>query len=129
MARIFFHTATGNIYGVHGGAFSDPLPADIDFIDVPEAPPQIQWPVNAAGDSGEQFARVQGGVLVARERPDLDAIDAATVDRLLLESGVMRAFALMMFEIGKAGKTGNWTFFDSVTDKATFKTLFMEQIR
>ncbi len=61
--------------------------------------------------------------------PDFDAIDRATVDRLLLESGVMRAFGLMMFELGKAGKTGNWAFFDDVTDKATFKTLLMGLIR
>ena len=61
--------------------------------------------------------------------PDFAAIDQATVDRLLLESGVMRAFALMMFELGKAGKTGNWAFFDDVIDKPTFKTLFMSMIR
>lgn len=61
--------------------------------------------------------------------PDYDAIDQATVDRLLLESGVMRAFALMMFEIGKAGKTGNWSFFDGVTDAATFKAKLKGLIR
>ena len=98
MARIFFHTDTGNIYGVHDGPFSGALPVDIDFIDVPETPDQILWPVNADGDSGEQFARVQGGLLVARDRPDLDAIDAATVDRLLLESGVTRAEIKTLFD-------------------------------
>ncbi len=61
--------------------------------------------------------------------PDLGAIDRATVDALLLESGVMRAFALMMFEIGKAGKTGDWSFFDGVTDQATYKTLLLSMIR
>ena len=61
--------------------------------------------------------------------PDFAAIDADTVDRLLLESGVMRAIALMLFEISKAGKTGNWSFFDDVTNKATFKTLLMSLIR
>ncbi len=128
MARIFYRTATGDIYGVHSGPFGGELPAGIDFIDVAETPDQIAWPVNASGKSGEEFARVQGGVLVAFD-PDFDAIDQATVDALLLESGVMRAFALMMFELGKAGKTGNWSFFDSVTDKPTFKTLFMSMIR
>jgi hypothetical protein len=61
--------------------------------------------------------------------PDFDAIDQATVDRLLLESGVMRAFGLMMFEIGKAGKTGNWSFFDGVTNLETFKARFKSLIR
>ncbi len=61
--------------------------------------------------------------------PDWATIDRATVDALLLESGVMRAVALMMFEMGKAGKTGNWAFFDGVIDKPTFKTLFMSMIR
>ncbi len=60
---------------------------------------------------------------------ELDAEDQDRVDRLLLESGVMRAFGLMMFELGKAGKTGDWSFFDSVTDKPTFKALFMGLIR
>ena len=128
MARIFYRTATGDIYGVHAGAFTGTLPTGVDFIDVAEAPDQIAWPVNASGKSGEEFARVQGGVLVAFD-PDFSAIDQATIDRMLLESGVMRAFALMMFEIGKAGKTGNWAFFDDVTDKATFKTLLMSMIR
>ncbi len=67
--------------------------------------------------------------IVPRQPPDYAAIDTATVDRMLLESGIMRAFALMMFELGKAGKTGDWSFFDSVTDKPTFKALFMGLIR
>ena len=128
MARIFYHTATGDIYGVHSGSFAGTLPSGIDFIDVAEAPDQISWPVNSSGKSGEEFARVQGGTLIAFD-PDFGAIDQATVDRLLLDSGVMRAFALMMFELGKAGKTGNWSFFDDVIDKATFKTLLMSMIR
>ncbi len=128
MARIFYRTATGDIHGVHSGAFSGSLPAGVVFIDVPEAPDQIPWPVNASGNSGEEFARVQGGALVAFD-PDFSAIDQATVDALLLESGVLRAFGLMMFELGKAGKTGNWAFFDDVIDEPTFKTLFMSMIR
>ena len=60
---------------------------------------------------------------------ELDAEDQARVDRLLLESGVVRALALMMFELGKAGKTGDWSFFDDVADKPTFKTLLMSVIR
>ena len=97
MARIFFHTDTGNIYGVHGGAFSDPLPGGVDFIDVAEAPDQVAWPINSSGKSGEEFARVQGGALVALD-PDFSDVDQATVDQLLLESGVMRALAKALFQ-------------------------------
>ncbi len=61
--------------------------------------------------------------------PDLDAIDQARIDALLMESGVSRAMAKMMFEIAKAGKTGNWEFFDGVTNLATFGTLLKSLIR
>ncbi len=61
MARIFYRTDTGSIYGVHPGAFNGALPTDLDFIDVPETPDQIAWP----DARGEKFASVQGGVLVA----------------------------------------------------------------
>ncbi len=99
MARIFYHTDTGNIYGVHGGAFSGSLPPGVDFIDVPEAPHEVNWPVNPSGRSGERFARVVGGVLVARVRADLIAIDQASIDALLLDSGVLRAMAKALFQV------------------------------
>ena len=51
------------------------------------------------------------------------------VDNMLADKGVNRAFGLMMFEIAKASKTGNWAFFDTVTDLATFKTLFKSMIQ
>ncbi len=60
---------------------------------------------------------------------ELDAEDQARVDALLLNSGVTRALAQMLFEVAKAGKTGNWTFFDGVTNAATFKTLLKGLIR
>lgn len=68
MARIFYFTATGEIYGVHAGAFAGTLPAGIDFIDVAETPDQIVWPVNVFDRSGEHYALVLGGVLVPRDR-------------------------------------------------------------
>lgn len=98
MARIFYHTAIGNIHGVHPGAFSGSLPTGVVFIDVPEAPDQILWPVNASGKSGEEFAHVQGGVLVPFD-PDFSATDKADVDRLLTDSGVLRALATVQFQI------------------------------
>ncbi len=129
MARIFYHTDTGNIFGVHDGAFSGTLPGGIDFIDVAESPDQIVWPVNAAGDSGERFARVSGGVLVARERPDFDAEDEAQVNASFNLAGIDRAELRLIFEIVKAIKTGNMTFFDSVTDATSFKTLARRLMR
>ncbi len=129
MARIFFHTATGNIYGVHGGAFSGTLPDGVNFIDVAEAPSDILWPPNVAGDSGERFAQVQNGVVVARERPDLDAEDQAQVDAAFNIAGIDRAELRLIFEIVKAIKTGNMTFFDSVTDAASFKALARRLMR
>ncbi len=129
MARIFYHTDTGNIHGVHDGTFSGTLPGGIDFIDVAESPDQIVWPVNAAGDSGERFARVVGGVLIARERPDFDAEDEAQVDAAFNLAGIDRAELRLIFEIVKAIKTGNQTFFDSVTDVPTFKALARSLIR
>ena len=97
MARIFYLTATGAIHGVHVGAFTGALPSGVDFIDVPETPDQIVWPINTTGRSGEEFARVVGGVLVAFD-PDFGAIDQAAVDALLLESGVLRALARKLFD-------------------------------
>ncbi len=99
MARIFYRTATGNIYGVHPGSFAGTLPADIDFIDVAEQSDQIVWPINVAGESGEQFAQVQGGILIARDRPDFDAADQVAVDRLLQEKSVIRALATLQFQM------------------------------
>ena len=60
MARIFYHTATGEIHGVHPGAFRGSLPADVDFIDVTEAADKIVWP----DARGENYNKVAGGVLV-----------------------------------------------------------------
>lgn len=99
MARIFYHTDTGNIYGVHGDDFTGGLPAGVAFIDVAGPPDAIAWPTNSAGDSSEGSARVSGGVLVVRDRPDLDALDQAIVDRLLLDSGVMKALAQALFQV------------------------------
>ncbi len=94
----------------HPDAFTAPLPAD----------PISHWLIDMAAKTV---------AIVPPPPPDYAAIDQATVDRLLLDSGVMRAFALTMFELGKAGKTGNWAFFDDVTDKTTFKTLLKSLIR
>ena len=125
MARIFYHIATGNIYGVHPGAFSGSLPDVTDFIDVAEAPDQIPWPVNASGKSGEEFARVQGGVLVAFD-PNFNAIDQATVDRLLLDSGVMRALAKALFIVVNDVRTLKG---EGTITAAQFKTFLKGLIR
>ena len=59
MARIFYITATGRIYGVHPGAFTGSLPPGIDFIDVVETPDKIAWP----DARGENYNKVQSGAL------------------------------------------------------------------
>ncbi len=60
---------------------------------------------------------------------ELDDEDQERVDALLLNSGVTRALAQMLFEVAKAGKTGDWAFFDSATNASTFKTLIKGLIR
>ena len=60
---------------------------------------------------------------------ELESEDTARVDALLLNSGVMRAFGLMLFEVAKAGRTDDWTFFTGVTNAATFKALLKSLIR
>ena len=93
----------------------------LDAFVVPEpAGPFPHWLIDMAAKTV---------TIVPPPPPDFSAIDQATVDRLLLESGVMRAFALMMSELGKAVKTGNWTSFDDVTNTATYKTLLMSMLR
>ena len=55
MARIFYYTGTGDIYGVHPGSHEGQpqiqLPQGVVWIDVPGPPDQIPWP-NAAGQQG-----------------------------------------------------------------------------
>ncbi len=102
----------------HAAAF--PVRYPDAFVVPTPVEPEGHWLIDMAAETI---------AIVPPPPPDYDAIDQATVDALLLNSGVMRAFALMMFELGKAGKTGNWSFFDSVTDKPTFKTLLKGLIR
>ena len=92
MARIFYYTATGHIYGVHPGPHeANPkivLPSGVVWRDVLEAPDKILWP-----GGSEQTCKVD---LVTRElvlRPDFplpgpnadlkSKIDAAGVDSLV----------------------------------------------
>ena len=67
MARIFFHKTSGKIYGVHPGPHETDrrirLPADVVWIDVPETPDKIPWPVPAGRPDlnvrkGEHWCRV-----------------------------------------------------------------------
>lgn len=63
MARIFYFTATGDIYGVHHSPHEDDpkiqLPKGVAWIDVPEPPHQIPWPSPDGKRAGrEQWSRV-----------------------------------------------------------------------
>lgn len=60
MARIFYRESTGELYGVHPGAFAGKLPEGILFIDVAEDSDNVVWP----DASGERGAKVVDGVLV-----------------------------------------------------------------
>ena len=51
------------------------------------------------------------------------------VNNMLSDKGINRGFGIMMFEIAKASKTGNWVFFDEVSDLATFKDLFLRMTK
>lgn len=61
MARIFYFTATGDIYGVHHSPHEDDprirLPKGVAWIDVPEPSHQIPWPSPDGTRSGEGAAR------------------------------------------------------------------------
>ncbi len=75
MARIYYFSSGGKVYGVHPGPFGDNVvPAGVDFIDVPEAPDQIAWPVTVLGRSGEKFTKVISNTLTAFEPAELNPI-------------------------------------------------------
>jgi len=92
MARIFYFTATGEIYGVHPGPFPGSLPPGVDHIDVPQPPNAIPWPGSPSG-TGERHARVQGGALVSFTRPGREP-----------ESDTRLAIRAIANEIGPAAK-------------------------
>jgi len=71
----------------HIAAFLGPYPDA--FISTGIAAPLSHWLVDMAAKSV---------VIDPPPPPDLDAIDAAAVDKLLLESGVMRAMATALFQ-------------------------------
>ncbi len=54
---------------------------------------------------------------------ELDAEDTARVEKAFTLTGINRSEMRMIFELIKAVKTGNVTFFDTVVDVPTFKTL------
>lgn len=58
MARIFYFSDTGNVYGVHSGAHeSNPLiriPKGVEWVDVGGLPGRIPWPDLPNGDAGSE---------------------------------------------------------------------------
>ncbi len=108
MARIFYRTETGSIYGVHPGAFSGSLPAGVSFIDVVEPPDQITWPLTASGDSGERFARVDAGALVAFE-PSLPPEPRATGAQMIDEAKDRNKLAALLTALTASEKAMFYT--------------------
>lgn len=63
MARIFYFSASGDVYGVHPGLHeANPkirLPAGVIWADVPETPDSIPWPIPADHEKGrEEWSRM-----------------------------------------------------------------------
>ena len=82
MARIFYHTATGIIHGVHPGPFPGSLPNGVDFIDVPEAPDQILWP----DARGERYNKVDSGALATMPfTPEPESVEWQAIRALAAE--------------------------------------------
>lgn len=91
MARLFYFSDTGDIYGVHPGE-PDPaeitLPEGVTWIDVPEAPNKIPWPSLPDGRRGsEHTSRVENGSLVVGDVPP-DEVDT------FMDNPVTRALIL-----------------------------------
>ena len=82
MARIFYFTDTGTIYGVHLDGNIE-VPNGVAFIDVVEQPDKIKWLPLPDGRSGtEHTSRIVGGSLMVNPSaippPDLNiSLDAA----------------------------------------------------
>ena len=67
--------------------------------------------------------------IVPPPAPDFGPKDQALIESRFNVSGIDRAELRLLFEVIKAMKTGNLTFFDTVVDAATFKTLARSLIR
>ena len=77
MARIFYWTDTGNIYGVHPSELCDGvvtldgasknivIPEGVTWLNVAETPDRIAWP-----GGGEQYSRVDSATLTLQARTD-----------------------------------------------------------
>jgi hypothetical protein len=76
MARIFYFTKDGSIYGVHPepheGNPKIRLPAGVAWIDVPEQPHEIAWPQSDGQAGTEQMSLVINGRLRAKVRAPQD---------------------------------------------------------
>ena len=94
MARIFYRP-TGEIYGVHADGNID-APADIAFIDAPEAPDQISWPTLPDGDAGsEQTSRVNlSTLLLELDSDNLPPTKDEIYDQVLQNQKVFKAYVL-----------------------------------
>lgn len=107
MARIFYWSATGNIYGCHSDG-NVAVPAGIDHIDVVEASHQIVWP-----GGSERTARVVNGVLVLRNAcpPDVKGLKAwLRANMTQARRNLVRSLYCEFIEDLNAG---DWTAFEA----------------
>lgn len=96
MTRVFYHTDTGGIYGVHPDGNVD-VPEGVSFIDVPEAADAVPWPALPDGRPGsEHTSRVVDGALVLSD--DLPPSNQDLADALAFQGAVFKAFALIVLD-------------------------------
>lgn len=87
MARIFYYSATGLIYGIHTGPHEDnpkiKIPEGVEWLDVPEPPDQIAWPSPDGGltPGDEHLSRINAGVIELRllSNQELETIETSTL--------------------------------------------------
>lgn len=112
MARIFYFTDSGNVYGVHPGAFDGTLPDNVIFTDVLGPPDEINWPSPDGTLPGcEQWTRVN---LVTKElegRDDAippstpsDALNATLIGLKETDATVDQLIDVLLGQVGKAGR-------------------------
>ena len=71
MAIIFYHSETGEIYGVHPD-LNIAVPDGISHIEVPQTPDKIMWPIPPGKSAGkEKWVSVNPATQALEVRPNI----------------------------------------------------------
>lgn len=65
----------------------------------------------------------------APSQAEIDAEIGERADRVLAADPDMKAIGEMLWQVAKAAKTGDWTYFQGVNSKADFRDLYIEILR